>query len=95
MPLSFAAIPGLAGAALVIARGPHPVEATGAAIVLATMVPAYLAVAGPANNFFFEFTQIYWLLLPIVLADVGFPRNGLAVSMTVIVTRLVRAHVRI
>ena len=90
MPLAFAAIPGLAGFPLVVARGLHPVEATGAAVVLATMVPAFLAIAGPgpAISFFFEFPQVYWLLLPAILADAGFPRNGDAVSMTVIVTRL-------
>ena len=88
MPLSFAAFPGVAGNALVLARGPHQIEATGPAIVLATMVPTFMAIAGPANNFFFSFPAIFWLLLPITLADAAFPRNAPAVSLTVHVTRL-------
>ena len=70
MPLNFANMPGAGGGnALVLARGAHPIEAIGAAIVLATMVPAFVPVAGAANNFFFQFALIYWLLLPILVAD--------------------------
>eukprot|EP00966_Prymnesium_polylepis_P284688 6577364-Prymnesium_polylepis.1 len=89
MPLSFDNFPGVGGGnALVLARDAHPIEATGAAIVRATMVPAFVPVPGAANNFFFQFAFIYWLLLPIIGVDPAFPHNAIFVTMTVHVNRL-------
>ena len=52
---------GLGIAAVRVARGDHPVDATGPAMGLNNMIPAVPAIA-QANGALF----IYWLLLPIV-----------------------------
>ena len=89
MPLSFAAIPGLAGNALTVARGPHGVTAMGPATALSTMVPQFRAAPGVvANSFLFQFYHIYWLLLAIVRPAAGFPRGALLVATMIHVQRL-------
>ena len=66
MPLDFEAFPGLNLGALRVARANHPVDATGPAAALNTMVPSIpgVALANGALRYPLEF--ICWLFLPIV-----------------------------
>ena len=49
MPLAFDALPGLAGNALVLARGHHFVTATGPCMIIATWIPQFQAAPNGPN----------------------------------------------
>ena len=66
MPLAFEAFPGLGIAAVRVARGDHPVDATGPAMGLSNMIPAVPAIAQANGALRYPLVFLYWLLLPIV-----------------------------
>ena len=82
MPLTFETIPGLAGNPLVLARGDHDVVATGPCLALATWIPEFRPIAGPApNTIFFALWRIQWLGLAILRPAPGLPARLLVGCM--------------
>ena len=66
MPLDFEAHPGLGIEAVRNARGPHPVYATGPAMVLGTMVPAVPPIPQANGSLRFDLAFVDWLVLPVI-----------------------------
>ena len=66
MPLDFEDFPGLGVAATRVNRADHPVDATGPATALHTMVPSIPGVVQPNGALRYPLVFISWLILPII-----------------------------
>ena len=89
MPMAFDNIAGLAGNALVLARGNHNVTCTGPSAAVAALVPEFQGTPLAAGNgFTIVYYRIVWLILAVIRAGPGFPVNLLICAATVHVHRL-------
>ena len=88
MPLDFEHHDGLDDAELRLARLDHPVEATGVAKVLGTMIPAFEPTRLANGRLLFQLRQIQWLLLVVIWPGDDVPASTLLFGCIIHVRRL-------